>query len=354
MRTSTSRRLTLGVGFLGLAALTLMAGRSSLAAKPPTTPAAAQEAAPAAAPEASSDYSRRVVAYIYGNVPITREELGEYLIARHGADRLPNLVNKRVIEHACRQKGIEVTAAEVEAGLEEDLKGLNVNRKDFVEKVLKQYNKTLYEWKEDVIRPRLLMTKLCRDRVKVTEEEIQMAYEAYYGEKVECRLILWQKGEERAAMRAYEKIRSSEEEFDRESRKQASPTLASTGGRIRPIGRHTTGNPELEKAAFSLEPGELSQIIDTPEGPCVLRCVGKVAADKSKKLEEARAELEKEVFDKKVQQEIKVVFQELRDQAQVKLILKAYTSEEELLQDIREEIRSDRKSGAAVPAPKSR
>src|SRR5262245_23828600 len=45
-----------------------------------------------------SDYSRRVVAYIFGNRPITREELGEYLIERVGAERLEFLVNRRIIE----------------------------------------------------------------------------------------------------------------------------------------------------------------------------------------------------------------------------------------------------------------
>ena len=42
-----------------------------------------------------------MVAYIYGSIPITREDLGEYLIARKGLDTVELLVNKRIIEHAC-------------------------------------------------------------------------------------------------------------------------------------------------------------------------------------------------------------------------------------------------------------
>src|SRR5262249_62075072 len=105
--------------------------------------------------------SQRVVAYIYGSMPITREDRGEYLIARHGTDKLELLVNKKIIDVACQKRGVDVTEAEVEAAIEEDLKSLNgIKRQDFIDKVLKQYGKTLYEWKEDVIRPRLLLLKL--------------------------------------------------------------------------------------------------------------------------------------------------------------------------------------------------
>ena len=57
------------------------------AQKVTTTPPAAPGAGggtPAVLPASvtsSPDYSSRVVGYIYDNIPITREELGEYLIA---------------------------------------------------------------------------------------------------------------------------------------------------------------------------------------------------------------------------------------------------------------------------------
>ena len=148
-----------------------------------------QPAAPAPTGPAS-DYNKRPVAYIHDNEIISREQLGEYLIARYGAEKLPLLINKLIIEEACRAKGIEVTAAEVEASLAEDLGAMNVDQKTFVNNVLKQYKKTLYEWKEDVIRPKLLMTKLVRSRIVVTEEEIRTGFEAYHGEKIDCQLDL--------------------------------------------------------------------------------------------------------------------------------------------------------------------
>ncbi len=332
MRTGTTRwfavvGLACG-GFLAPGGLPRAAAQSKAKEAPPPSPVAADSA---------SDYSRRWVAVIFGNIPITREELGEYLIARN-ADKLELLVNKRIIEHACKEKGIEVTAAEVEAALAEDLKGMAVTLDVFETKILRQYHKSLYEWKEDVIRPKLLMTKLCRDRVQITEQDFHDAFEAYYGEKVDCRLIMWPKGEEKAAMRAYGDIRKSDEEFEKAARQQASPSLAATGGQVRPIAHHTTGNDELEREAFRLQPGEISRLIGTPEGTVVLKCVRRLPPDAGKNLESERARLRKEIFEKKLQSEMPKVFRELRDQAQVKLFLKRYTTEEELERDVKREL----------------
>lgn len=344
---ASRRRLALAMAILGVTAIGGFWSKSQVLAQGKTSPA--PQTKTATPPAAPSDYCQRVVAYIYDTIPITREDLGEYLIARMPEDRLNNLVNKRIIDHYCQQKGIEVTAAEVEADFAETLKGLNVTAKEFESKVLKPHGKSLYEWREDVIKPRILLSKLCRDRIKVTDQDLQTAFEAYFGEKVDCRIILWPKGEQKIAMNMYGKIRDSEEEFDRASRSQASQQLASTGGHIAPIGRHTTGNEALERAAFSLRKGELSQLIDTPEGPVVIKCVDRLPADASKKLSDVREQLTKEVVSKKVQLEIPKMFNELREKAQPRLIYKHTLTESELLRDVQQELRS---SADTVPHSK--
>src|SRR5262249_19161332 len=181
-----------------------------------------------------------------------------------------------------------------------------------------------------VIRPKLQLTKLCRNRVQVTDKDYQDAFDAYYGEKIECRMILFPKGEEKQAMNTWSEIRKSDESFDRYAKQQASPSLAATGGRIRPIGRHTTGNDELEKEAFTLQPGDVSRLIGTPEGEVVLKCVRRIPPDASKNLEHEKQSLTKEIMDKKIQQEMPKVFKELHDSAQPKLFLKTAMSEQEL------------------------
>ncbi len=290
---------------------------------------------------ASTDYSNRVVAFLYGSVPITREELGEYLIQRVGAERLDALVNRRIIELECKKANVEVTEAEVEGALEEDLAGLNVDRKVFVDRVLKGYKKTLYEWKEDVIRPKLLLGKLARVRVKVTDDDLRKAFDAYHGEKVDCRIIMWEKGFEKAAMSEYAKIRDSEEEFARAAKNQKTPSLAAAGGKIRPIGRNTTGNEELEKAAFTLQPGEISSLIGTPEGLVVIKCDARQGADISIDFEAMRPKLTKEVFEKKLAAEIPALFAEMRKKAAPNIVLAGAGGPEDFKESVRNLLNQD-------------
>jgi hypothetical protein len=285
-------------------------------------------------PSTNSDYSSRVVAYVYDNMPVTREELGEYLIARYGTERLDLLCNKKIIDNECRKAGIEVTAAEVENSLSEDLKGLNVDRKTFVDKVLKNYRKNLYEWKEDVIRPKLMLSKLVRSRVKVTDEDIKKAFDAYYGEKVECRIVMYEKGFERAVLSDYPRLRDSEEEFHKAAKNQKSSSLAATAGKIRPIARNTTGNDELEKAAFALQPNEVSPVIGTPEGLIIVKCDKRIPADTTVNLESVREKITAEIIEKKIAAEIPVAFAEMRKRANPKLILQGVNQTDDLTKTI--------------------
>ena len=98
---TSRRRLILGVGALGLATLAIGWGHGDsvgfAAAKPPAA-ATSEEPPPPASAEAS-DYSRRVVAYTHKNLPITREDLGEYLIARYGVEKVEALINRRIIDN---------------------------------------------------------------------------------------------------------------------------------------------------------------------------------------------------------------------------------------------------------------
>src|SRR5262249_15526945 len=130
-----------------------------------------------------SDYSQRIVAKIYGDLNITREELGEYLIARFGHGKVELMVNHRIIEEAAKKRKVTVTDAEVEASIEDDLKRMKMDRATFVKQILKGRRQTLYEFKEDVVRPTLMLKKMCQGEIKVEDEEIKRAFEAQYGEK---------------------------------------------------------------------------------------------------------------------------------------------------------------------------
>ncbi len=358
------RRLALGTACLaGLAALGYAGSRflphaQAQADAAPTATAApaplpATPSTPVPAPADLSDYAKRPVAFIHDNEVVTREQLGEYLIARFGAERLPLLINKILIEEACKAKGIEVTAAEVEASFAEDLANMgNISQADFTEKVLKQYKKSLYEWKEDVIRPKLLMAKLVRDRVKVTEEDIQAGFDAYHGEKIDCKIIYWPKAEENIANMQYASIRDSDKEFDDKAKMQANSVLAAHGGHLeQPIGHRTTGSDEVEREAFKLQPGEVSPLISTPDGIVVIKCIKRIPPDTNISLERARPDLFKEVFEKKTALEIRKAFLEIQKDAKVKnLLTNPNRQEEDLTQSTRQLLEGGPGGTAVKPA----
>lgn len=299
----------------------------------------------------SSDYSRRVVAYIHGDVRITREMLGEYLIARFGAQRLDALLYKLIIEYECRRQGIEVTPEEVEVALQKTLQEQKLTLSQFEERLRQDYRATLYEWKEDTIRSRLLFNKLFRDKVHASEEEIRKAYEAHYGEKVECQIILWPKEEQKRVTMMYATLRDKPDEFEKAAAMQASPTLARSKGRISPIGRYSTGNAEMEKAAFALKPGELSHVMGVPEGLLVMKCLGRVPATNTP-LEEVRASLEREVIEKKMVLEIPKLAAELQKAAKPVKILKDYEDTTQVIRDVEAEIEQAKGKDGAGRSPK--
>lgn len=289
------------------------------------------------------DYSGRVVAYIFGNVPVTRTELAEHLIARYGSERLEFLVNRKIVEKVCGEKGIYVTDLEVEQQFLRDLKALgpNMTPKLFQEQVLKRYNKTIFEWKEDVIRPKLSLEKLVRGgpEAMVTDHDIIKGFEGRHGPKVLCRMVIYQNQD--LARRGWEKIRSAptvEAGFMAEARAQFVPQMASTGGEIPPIHKHF-GSLEIEKEAFSLKPGEISRVLGMPDNTSIiLFCVQHLPPDTTKTIEGERAGLLKEITEIKVAQAIQQKMQQLRKDADPRFLLARQPSMEQIQRDTEAEL----------------
>lgn len=267
------------------------------------------------APASNSVYSRRIVAKIYDTIDITREHLGEYLIARFGEPkRIEFLINHRIIDHVCRTNNILITAEEIDQRLREDLANFKVRQDEFVEKILKPRNKSLYEYREDVIRPQLALARLCKGRVTVTKEDISKAFEARFGPKVECRVIVLSKEFRPKWTEIWENANKGEPYFYDEARKQPNE-LARDAGKVPPIHRHFQ-DANIEKTAFMLKVGQVSEIIGLPDGTAIiLRCEKHVPADKSKSIEQEAPQLHNEIYEVKLAQEVRDYFEKLRRDA---------------------------------------
>lgn len=308
--------LLLGVGYvLG----TLQS--DPLAAQPAGKVVLAAGTAPAAAPPAAAD--KRVIAYVQGSTPITREEFGDYLIGLFGQDRVRLFVNRRIIEAAAAKRGIVVTPQEITAIIDQDCAKLGMNKAEFLKTVLTQkYGKTETEWREDVIKPRLMVQAMCKQQLNLADDELKKVYDNLYGEKVQCKVILWPKEQQRELARVYDTIRKDEKAFDDAARSQAYSDLARLGGKVDPIGRHSgPGTAKIEEIAFRLTDGQVSEMIDTGNGLMVIKRVGTVPARKDVPFESVRSQLVKELTDRQMDELVPKMFAQLAEEAKPLFIL---------------------------------
>ncbi|MSR53251.1 MAG: hypothetical protein EXS09_08160 [Gemmataceae bacterium] len=266
---------------------------------------------------------KRVVAYIYGNIPIGREEFGEHLIQQFGRERVRLYVNRKIIEIAGAKRGIVITPQEIDAIIDEDCKKLSVDRKDFVNRVVKEkYGKTLYEWREDVIKPRLILQAMCKDQIKVDDVELKKVFENLYGEKVQCQIVMWPKGDETLALRTYPKIRKDKEAFDQAARDQVHSDLAGRLGMVDPIGRNSgPGTAKIEQIAFSMKDGQVSEVIDTGGGSIVIKRIQSIPANAKVFFEEVRSSLIKETTDRQMELIIPLMFNKINEDAKPSFVL---------------------------------
>jgi hypothetical protein len=229
-------------------------------------------------------------------------------------------VHRRIIEYAFARKELTLTGDEVYAAVEADIKAVNVTRDQFERDVLPKYGKTMDEWVEDVITPRVMLAKLCKTRVAApTEAELRASFDAKYGEKRECRMIHCATAEE--ADRVYKEVSAGAEAFDRAARRQKIPALAAAGGRFDPV--PTSPSPladasdaDLHGAVTALRPGQVSQPLAITSGVfLVIRCEKVIPPDKSKSFDAEKPMLLKEVLEARINREVPTLFAELRREA---------------------------------------
>lgn len=259
---------------------------------------------------------QQIVAVVNG-VPITRLELGEELIQRRGKAQLDSLINRRIIEQACGKSGIVVSDKEVEDELRELMRANGFTTAMEFEKqmVRPMLHISLAEYKEDVLKQGILTRRLAGKRIEVTDTDLRRAFESKYGERVQCRIIV--EKSLKVATDMYTKIGGKRENFLAIARQQAEPSLARFAGQFPPIGRYTS-NDDLEKRAFEMKDGEVSEVLQLPQGGfAILLREQIVPPDTTKKFEEEKAQLVKEVTEMKVNQEVPKLVAELKKQATV-------------------------------------
>ena len=203
------------------------------------------------------------VVAVVNDVPITRQQLADELIARKGRAQLEALVHRTLIEQTCKGKGVVVTDREVQEELVAEMKAsASANLLDFEKSMLSPRKTSLFEYREDVIRPRLMIQKLAESQLALTDEDLKREFACRLGPKVTIRLITFK--DQKIASKIWAEIRGNPELFIRYAKQQENIELAAVAGMMAPFGRHTT-HDNIEQRAFELKPGEMSEVLQTAQ-----------------------------------------------------------------------------------------
>lgn len=132
-----------------------------------------------------------VVARVFGH-PITREELVRELIGSSRQEAFERIARRVLVELRAKEMGIAVTDEELTAQLKRDETGIgndfmrfaednrramwDVNTKTFEEIVRARYQMSLDEYRDQIIRQRLLVRKIVGRRIRPTLAELKEFY----------------------------------------------------------------------------------------------------------------------------------------------------------------------------------
>lgn len=225
---------------------------------------------------------------------------------------LEKLITEKLITESAKEKNITVTDEEFNEQLKnyEEILGGEEKYKEF----LKQNNLT-EEYFKDSIKKEMIIDKYKNDYVnglKISEEEAKKHFEenkdAYV--KIRASHILVKTEEE--AKKVLEKIQKGEDFHALAATESIDNMSAVQGG---DLGFFARGQmvPEFEEAAFSLKPGEVSEIVQTDYGYHIIK-----VEDRLDKYEDVKDEVLEDLKNQKYEVSVK----KMRDEAKVKIYMK--------------------------------
>ena len=261
----------------------------------------------------------RIVATVDGD-PITAHEVKRYAEER-GAENAPEsqvleaLITDKLLEKEAGAQGIAAKDDEIDGYVGQIKQRGHLDDEQF-KQALSNQGLTLESYRAQVrkeIEKTSLVNREIRQRVNVSPQEIKRYYDAHLDdyaitERVKVRDILF-RIDDRDGPDAADKAKAKAEEVRKmavggkdfaELAAQFSEGPGSDKGGL--LGTFSKGEMEsaLDDAAFDLEPGRISALIETPRGFHVLR-VDEVVPAGHKKLEDVQDEIRDALYGEAVQ-----------------------------------------------------
>jgi len=238
--------------------------------------------------DSGEDEGLQVVATVNGT-PITRRQLVEQLRYGPGPKMLLRMIDERLITAEAARRGIRPTPQQVELKLSQAVSGFG-SEKDLKD-MLRERGHSLAEFK-DRLRLDAMLDQIAAERTTVEDSAIEQYYqenieEFSYGEQVRARMILT---EVRQNAEALKEALDSGGDFAGLARQfSTDPATSDQGGDMGYFERDDYAE-QISKVAFSLEPGQTSEVFEVPDGFCILKVEDRRPAG-AKSLEEVREQI---------------------------------------------------------------
>jgi len=242
---------------------------------------------------------------------------------------LDQMIDEKVLIHEAKRKKIDVTRKEIQDGIEE-IKKRFATEEEYNQELAKQ-GLSEEKFKEQV-KEQLMVIKLIDQEVKAkvvspTDSDIGDFYKQHESEMVEpeqvrVRHILIKVDEKTDKTAALKRIReilneakTGKTSFAELAKKYSEDPSAVRGG---DIGFFVKGQMvrKFEDAAFALNVGQISDVVETEYGYHIIQCIEKKAAEK-KSLEEIRDYLRNFIFQKRMEEYYENWLRRLRDKASI-------------------------------------
>ncbi len=301
------------------------------------------------AKQAGTSTSKKTLARV-GNDAVYWDELAEECVVRHGNEVLENLINRKIIEQAAAQKKLQVSEAEVDQEINRVASKFGMSVDQWYQYLQSERETSITNYRRDVIWPMLALKKLAGTEVKISDKDLEEAYVREFGERVRVKAIVMDN--QRRAADAWEKVDANPDNFENFVKEfSVDPTSRALGGAIPPIQRYS-GNPtsqELEERAFKMKEGEISPVIQLGTQWVILRCEGRTEPVVTS-IEEVRDQLQEDLKERKTQELVAGLFNQLKTQIRVDNYLTNRTEGGAPAAPIRQTGTSSEDGGKVVPA----
>ncbi len=225
---------------------------------------------PQSKPESPLERVPKVVAIVNGQ-NIVRDQLARECLSRYGTIVLDNLLNKHLILQACKAQGISITEGDVRNEIHRVSNKFGLTAQSFLDTIEKERQITPSQYATEIVFPMLALRALAADKIQVSKEEVDRMLQSEYGPKVQARMIAV--SDSNKANQLHAQVAAAPEQFKRIAKEQSEDAAtASVEGLLPPI-RQFSGDDQLERIAFQLQPNTISPVFQIGEMYIILQCV---------------------------------------------------------------------------------